>query len=822
MKTRRAEWLAGLLALAAAVWLTQRGLPSRPYFSQADLYYFIANPNLWNLSHWRQLFTSDYGVQFSGGGFYHPLACALYMAVSQAFGNDPWAFRLLQTILVWATAALLAAGERRRLGLWAWAAALLFVIHPMNAALEIVGIRDQLVVFFFLAGLSLRRWSAPRKSSALRFLPAGAFALALLSKEIAVVFPALLLADDWTEGRLDDRAGRREAAGVLAACLLVLAAYASFRFRMFPSVGLGYAPGESLVSIARRGLEFLTRISCAPPPWAAAALTAGILLLAARSRRLAAEYAGWLAVGLVFYSGLLPLRNLSALISVTSREPHRLFVPAVGFVLLLALAFRECRGRFAAGLIPAAAAAVLAAAFVRGRLQPHVPDYSEALPALSFNRRHSPQSVPGQLAALKDDFGDGGASLLESYYDGALAEPCRAVALLRTVWIDDASQLVSRVEAGLAYRRGAAAAAAGEWGEAESEYRESISLDGGDAAARRGLAAALWSRRGRPEALKEALAGAKIEESDFMQQNSRCAIPGEDALDLELTGIRAPEFPLRLAVLERLGGENAESFELLKNLARKKPRDFDVWLQLGRTALADGRPDVVDAAAKRASALAAGADQRRGLDELLKAASRPFPESASRPKPSAVIKMKLAVLCRRAGWNALAVELLQSLVRDRPDDFEARLQLIDSALAAGRRDVAETSLDFARTLAVTPLQRRRLADAYLQIGAYPRAVELLRGLAKENPSDPGLFKDLGVSEFLGGDPKAAAASLETAIRLDPELLPAYVSLASVDAALRRYDEALRVDDRALAIKSGDAALREMILKDRSELEKKTR
>jgi tetratricopeptide (TPR) repeat protein len=308
-----------------------------------------------------------------------------------------------------------------------------------------------------------------------------------------------------------------------------------------------------------------------------------------------------------------------------------------------------------------------------------------------------------------------------------------------------------------------------------------------------------------------------------MQQNSRCAAPGEDSFDDELTGVRPPLlFPFRLAVLERLAGNNAKSFELLRSLAQKRPRDFDVWLQLAETAVAFGRPDVADAATARASALAESPERRRRLAEIPRAASKSGAESASRPKASEVFKMKLALLCRRAGWNGKAVELLQSLAEDRPEDFDVAMQLIDSALAAGRRDVAEISLERARGLASTLVQRRRLADGYLQAGAYSKAAELLRGLARENPSDPGLFKDLGVNEYLGGDPKAAVSSLETAIRLDPGMISAYVSLASVYAALHRYDDQRRVDDLALAIKTGDAALRETILKDRSELEKKGR
>ena len=672
------------------------------------------------------------------------------MAIAQAFGPDPWAFRLFQVALLWATAALLSLGERRRLGLWAWLAGLLFVLHPMNAALEIGGVRDQLVVFFFLAGLALRRWSAERGAAAL--LPAAAFALALLSKETAVVFPLLLLAGDWADERLESRDGRRRAAVVYAACLLVLAAYAAFRvlglhrdsaFGMMP----GYAPGESPSVILMRVLKLLSRIAgWKSRPVAAASLSALVLLLASRSRRLAAYYGAWLAAGLVFYSGLLPVQNLSALISLTSDEPYRLLLPAVGFLGLLALACRECRGRAAAGIVPAAAVAALTLASWHS-FQWRAPerfeetwDWAETLPALTFDRRHAPERSLRYRAALRKHFGENAAAL-EQYYDGALEDPCRSVYLLRTVWARDDAALLARVEAGMSYRRGAAAAAANAWPEAEGLYRKTLALDGDHAAARRGLAAALWNLHRRPEAVQAALAADRIEEREFFLKNARCADPRPAGLAAEVARVRA------LAPL--------------------------------------------------------GPDSRREQERISS-------------------ELRSASGYRRDGRFKESVDILRPLAESRPGDFDIRLELVDAALAAGMRGVAEESLARALPLAADRDQRRRLAERYQQAGAFSRAVELLRSLTRESPTDASLFQDLGISEHLAGDSAAAVRSLETAIRLDPRRLPAYVSLAYVDKALKRYGEARRIDDLALAVKTDDAALHEMIRKDRAALERRGR
>lgn len=102
-------------------------------------------------------------------------------------------------------------------------AALLFGLHPLHveSVAWVSERKDVLYAFFFLLGLLawLRGFRAPERRSAWRGLAAAAFVLSLLSKPMAVSFPAVLLAlDVWPLGRLrrEGRAALLEKAPLFA------------------------------------------------------------------------------------------------------------------------------------------------------------------------------------------------------------------------------------------------------------------------------------------------------------------------------------------------------------------------------------------------------------------------------------------------------------------------------------------------------------------------------------------------------------------------------------------------------------------------------
>ncbi len=145
---------------------------------------------------------------------WHPLTWISHMVVTGAFGLDPAWHHLANVLLhagvvmAWALFLAAATGEP---GL-ALACALLFAVHPLRVEpVAWVSERKEVLSAFFCM-LTLLAWLRHlRRPSPGRYaLAAAFFALALLSKPMAVTLPfALVLLDRWPLGRF----GRLESAG---------------------------------------------------------------------------------------------------------------------------------------------------------------------------------------------------------------------------------------------------------------------------------------------------------------------------------------------------------------------------------------------------------------------------------------------------------------------------------------------------------------------------------------------------------------------------------------------------------------------------------
>jgi Tfp pilus assembly protein PilF len=200
----------------------------------------VANPSLVDLSNIRFILTHSP---------YRPVVNASYALDRAVWGTDPFGFHLtnivlhafvvvlLYAILRAALAdarGLMSSGPSRGLPSDAWVAfggASLFGVHPlMSEAVGYVSGRSELLCgFFFLATLLCAR-AAILQSRALWWIPAGALAvLALLSKEVALVLPVVLLAYDWLvlPGALEAR--RRRAWLLFLPCAVAASAAAVYR-----------------------------------------------------------------------------------------------------------------------------------------------------------------------------------------------------------------------------------------------------------------------------------------------------------------------------------------------------------------------------------------------------------------------------------------------------------------------------------------------------------------------------------------------------------------------------------------------------------------
>lgn len=141
-----------------------------------------------------------WGEILSSGG-YRPIRTLTYAVNYALGGEEPFGFHLFNVLLHAVNAALLFRLLLAWTGSFSGAAlgALLFALHPAQTAAVayISGRKDLLAAFFLLSGLALYthyRKGRPRKGLLVASL--SCFLLAILSKEVALIFPALLFLAD--------------------------------------------------------------------------------------------------------------------------------------------------------------------------------------------------------------------------------------------------------------------------------------------------------------------------------------------------------------------------------------------------------------------------------------------------------------------------------------------------------------------------------------------------------------------------------------------------------------------------------------------------
>ncbi|HZS59488.1 MAG TPA: hypothetical protein VFA43_09475 [Gemmatimonadaceae bacterium] len=195
---------------------------------------------------WRA-FAHPYWPEASGHGQYRPLTIAAF-AMEWAVGHGAaWPFHLVSLLehvtvclLLWRVLATMLDAEG------AWAGALWFAVQPVHveAVASAVGQSELLAATFVLAA-----WLSHRRGSPLAVL---CFALALLSKESAVVFIGLAMGADFLFHRERRRALYLGYTAIVAAYVLVLSTV--FADQPFSST----APAWYHVTAADRWLTMLS------------------------------------------------------------------------------------------------------------------------------------------------------------------------------------------------------------------------------------------------------------------------------------------------------------------------------------------------------------------------------------------------------------------------------------------------------------------------------------------------------------------------------------------------------------------------------------
>jgi hypothetical protein len=301
------------------------------------------------------LSSSDTGLYDAATPYYRPVTTLSFLVNYLLCGLSPFGWRIVSLLLHAACVLLL-----YRLAVWlfederaGFVAALLFAVHPAAVeAVAFVTARNNLLCAAGLLGalLALRGRTAPAVAAALAL-----FALALLSKEPAVVLPPFLLALALVAQEPRLRARPR----VLVLFFAVLAAYFVLRALVLGAAAPG--PGAGGL-VARAGLVVASlfeslRILVLPlhlnaaytvevVRFAPAKLIAVLVALAAL---------GWCSLtrrstdplragSLWLLLSLLPIANVVPIPSLPVAERY-VYVPALGFAVLAAAAWRALDGR---------------------------------------------------------------------------------------------------------------------------------------------------------------------------------------------------------------------------------------------------------------------------------------------------------------------------------------------------------------------------------------------------------------------------------------------------------------------------------------------
>lgn len=198
--TRR-QWLGALTVAALALGATATSLGHD--FTFDDRYVIWSNGHVHELHNLLKLFRETYWPIELGGDGYRPVVMSLFTLQWVAGNGAPWIFHLVNIVLMvatalavqWCAAAILPA-------LAAWAVAALYAVHPVHVEVtgNVVGQSELLVALCLTlaTGIYLRArrtgWLTPRAATAVLML----YGIGLLSKEHAIVLPALLVAAELT------------------------------------------------------------------------------------------------------------------------------------------------------------------------------------------------------------------------------------------------------------------------------------------------------------------------------------------------------------------------------------------------------------------------------------------------------------------------------------------------------------------------------------------------------------------------------------------------------------------------------------------------
>ena len=456
-----------LVLLPTLVYLNSFGNP----FHYDDVHSITENPNIRSLANIPAFFSDPTLFSESAeNAMYRPLLLTTYAVNYTLAGYQVWAYHLVQVLLHIASALLVFAIGRRLLGeeRAALVAGVIFALHPIATELvNYISSRSELLAGVFVL-LGLWGFLRYRAGSGGLFVILAAYSGALLSKSVAIAFPAVLLCHDLIFRRQRLR-GEGRFYGFLAG---ISAVYIAMSGRLLTTAALD-APvrpySEQLWSQLKALVLYLKLLSVPYgmsvdhqflisdslfDPFAATALmlAVSILLLAATihigPRGLPLFLLAWAALSLAPAS-IVPLNVLV--------NEHRLYLPSASFALGLAAILKRqfCRAASQSVL-------VLSIGFVL------------VLSMLTAQRNSVWQDVYhlwGDAASKAPLMARPHIYLAEAYADDGLAD--RSIAEYEIVLARDPGFIEGYLRLGQLYDEGGMAA------EAEETLRKALENDGG-------------------------------------------------------------------------------------------------------------------------------------------------------------------------------------------------------------------------------------------------------------------------------------------------------------------------------------------------------
>lgn len=324
-----------------------------------DQYLIKENPSVRSLiPSIKTIFTSDILAGTAKESiYYRPIQIISYALDHIAWGMKPVGYHLTNIIIHILNALLVALLVRRLTNndLISFTSSLLFVVHPVQAAVVTYcsGRADSLALFFILAGLIFFiKHITDEKPGSFWVWSVFSYILAILSKELALVFPFLALLFTMTYGR----DVRRSPRGLIVFLFLITLIYVALRFTL---LNFGFTRGFDLFytvpnilmrcDIAVKAFSLYIWLLIAPVDLQMqrelygisqvfsymlyASCAVFILVIVWALRRARPEDVIRFSIGL-FLITILPLLNI-ALPLVAEMAEHWLYLPSIGWFIFI-------------------------------------------------------------------------------------------------------------------------------------------------------------------------------------------------------------------------------------------------------------------------------------------------------------------------------------------------------------------------------------------------------------------------------------------------------------------------------------------------------